>query len=110
MTKFRTIESLCKIVVIVLSVFPSACATGSQWPHNNFLDIYSHQVGKNINDPSLYTRSEIARRRLPNDDIEIEYLHSKRGNCRVFYRVDSVSHKIVDWRYEGSKDGCAINP
>ena len=76
--RFHGAVMLSRLMVVALSLLLSSCAMGSQWPHKNFLEIYNHQVGKSLHDPSLYTRKKIASRRLPSDDVETEYLHNNR--------------------------------
>ena len=99
-------------IVIVQLLVLSSCAIGSQWPHNNFIETYSYQLGKRIDDPTLYIRKKINSHILSNGNSEMELLHNmgKRGNCRVFYEYSSESLIIVDWRYVGNDKACAISP
>ena len=111
-TNFAFIASWHNLLFFVMLFSLVSCAVGSQWPHKNFLDIYDHQVGKSVNDPSLYKRKKIGSRVLSDGNIEQEYLHSmgKRGTCRVFYRINPETQTIESWRYEGSDRACAISP
>lgn len=100
------------LVFIVISLMEASCI-GAGWPHQNFMEIYDHQVGKTIDDPSSYIarypQEIVGSRDLPNGNKEIEFLRSA-SECRVFFEVDPHTRKIVGWRYEGSDETCSIPP
>lgn len=102
------------MVKVMLSI-SVVLLVGCVWmlsPHQNFIDTFNYQVGKNFDDPSVYKpRRRVKSSTLSSGLLEIEYQHLVRwGGCRVFYEVDPVSRKIVNWRFEGTEEACYINP
>jgi hypothetical protein len=90
----------------------SGCA--SLDAHENFKNVMQLEVGKPIDDPYLtrneYPKRLIASRAMANGNTEQEFQAGRGLNCRVFFEIDNKERKIASWRYEGSKDECAIVP
>ena len=109
---------LAKICALTATALLSACASWSEWPHENFKHYYAEQVGKRIDDPSAsiarYPEDIVARRVLPNGNTEFELLKAVSqiddAKCLVFYEVDSKTNVIVAWRYEGNERVCYWAP
>lgn len=98
-------------VVLALCTSLSACAAGIA--HENFKKVMDRQVGKSADDPgaylAYYRRLHVGTTLLPNGDTEEQY-RAGRDPCRVYFRIDKASRKIMGWRYEGSERDCVIVP
>ncbi|MGC2518413.1 MAG: hypothetical protein WA373_04820 [Burkholderiales bacterium] len=72
------------------------------------------EVGKNADDRyayrNHYRRLFVAEKKLSNGNIEEQYRGGRSPDCHVYFEIDRVARKIVNWRYEGSEDDCAITP
>src|SRR5688500_7551828 len=97
------------LLLVCMSVWVVACVEAS---HRNFISQMQADVGKSIDDPffarNRYAERFVASKELANGNVEQEYRIGMRGRCRLFHEVDNNSRKIVGWRYEGSKEDCAI--
>src|SRR5882762_5817891 len=97
----------------VLSCMALAACASVESAHQNFLNINGGMVGKNADAREVQgtrnpeTRFQVIR--LANGNIEEGYRLS-RGACRYYFEIEESSRKIVGWRYEGSKDACAVWP
>lgn len=85
--------------------------------HENFKSIMSGHVGRRRHDPDGFIRrypdSVVAETSLPNGNTEIKYKTGRwmdGEQCHAFFEVDKTSEKIVNWRFEGTKQSCAIVP
>lgn len=100
------------LVVFALSALLAACSFLDA--HQNFKDIMQLDVGRSIDDPyntrNRYRDRRVASRALPNGNTEEEFKAGIGLKCRVFFEIDNKAAKIVGWRYEGSKEDCAIVP
>ncbi|MEE9494857.1 MAG: hypothetical protein V3W04_15995 [Gammaproteobacteria bacterium] len=69
-------------------------------------------IGKRENDPSSdlsrYSHWVVGRSVLPNGNIETEFRW--RRQCPVFFEIDTSTHTIIEWRFEGSELDCEIVP
>jgi hypothetical protein len=103
--------ALRSTVVLVLCTSLSACAAGIA--HENFKKVMDRQIGKNADDPGAYLvyykERRIGTTLLPNGDTEEQY-RAGREPCRVYFRIDKATRKIINWRYEGSEQDCVIVP
>jgi hypothetical protein len=74
----------------------------------------SLDVGQRIDDPyayrNRYSGRRVATTTLADGTVEEEFRSGYGGECRVFFRLDNVSQKIVSWRYEGTEYQCMIRP
>ena len=100
------------VLPIALCISLTACASGGA--HKNFKNIMSGQVGRSADDPDIernrYRNLRIGSRTLPNGNTEEEFKSGRGLRCRVFFEIDNKAGKIVGWRYEGSREDCAIVP
>jgi len=94
----------------------TACATLDAYfdAHENSKTVMQLQVGRDISNPNLtrnrYRERLVGVKPLQNGIVEEEFLSGRDLRCRVFFTFDEQSQKIVGWRYEGTKDECAIVP
>lgn len=104
-TKSGSAAALTVLLGILLG-----CATD---PHENFKNIMAGQVGKDMNSPSARAARNPSNLRgtntLPNGNLEEAYAKAN-GACRHYFEIDRATRKIVGWRYEGTRDACAIYP
>jgi hypothetical protein len=91
-----------------------ACASPSELSHQNFKEAMQLQVGRSIEDRYLsrnrYPARHVASKALLNGNTEEEFYAGHGLRCRVFFEIDNKAGKIVGWRYEGTKEDCAIPP
>jgi len=109
--------NVCGNLVIILFLALPILGCTSYTPearHKGFKNLYGFQVGKKIEDSWLmrYPESVIGSRTLPNGHTETEFQPSTigSGGCRVFYEIDPVTNVIVNWRFEGTEQDCAVVP
>ena len=99
--------------VAVLSCSALVACVSVDSAHQNFLNINGGMVGKNADAREVQgkrnpeTRFQVTR--LANGNLEEGYRLS-RGACRYYFEIEERSRTIVSWRYEGSKDACAVWP
>ena len=55
-----------------------------------------------------YGRFRAGVKELPNGNVEEQYDFVR--NCPVYFEIDKVTRKIVNWRYEGTEKDCRITP
>ena len=100
--------------LIALLVVAALASCSSDRAHENYEYAMQLEVGKPINDRYL-TRNEypdrlLSKRTLPNGHVEEEYESGIGLRCHTFFEIDQTAEKIVAWRYEGTKDDCAVRP
>jgi hypothetical protein len=90
------------------------CACAVLDAHENFKEIMQGEVGKSVDNPYLtrnqYRNRLVNTRQLANGNVEEEYKTGRGLRCRTFFELDQKSGKVASWRYEGTKDDCAIVP
>ena len=91
-----------------------ACASPTEISHQNFKHIMQLDVGRSVDDPYNY-RNQYPNRRfrtgeLVNGNVEEGFRSGRGHRCAVFFESDKTTRKIVAWRYEGTKEDCAIVP
>lgn len=105
-------RSIGKIILAGFVLLPLLASCSSLTPHENFKNFLKNNVGKRADDPSSdvarYPQLLIDSQVLPNGNTENKYLW--RGACRYFLEIDSITRKIVGWRFEGSEHDCEIVP
>jgi hypothetical protein len=118
---WRTSEgALCSALLRVFgSLLLCAACTGcfAISGHENFLRVMQWHVGKRIDDPNTprnrYPGIPLPSTVLPNGDVEEQWVFQRKGFdilCRVYFRVDSKSQRIISYRYEGSPYDCYLRP
>jgi hypothetical protein len=69
------------------------------------------EIGKNADDPGAdrnrYRRLRVAVKELPNGNVEEQYDLIRNP---VYFEIDKVTRKIVNWRYEGRKTTAGLLP
>ena len=103
--------SISSVVGMITALYLSSCSL-LPTPHENFKSAMQSNIGKREDDSSSflsrYSESVADRRVLPNGNNETEFRWRKQ--CPVFFEIDSSTHIIVGWRFEGSERDCAIVP
>ncbi len=98
-----------KFATVVLVLALVGCATGRA--HENFKNMMARNVGRSADDPAVvfnyYKRYRGPSTPLANGNSEQSWIY---GKCRVFFEVSKDTRKIVEWRYEGGPDDCAVVP
>ena len=99
---------------VLFAALLSGCASPGERSHQNFKNTMQLEVGKPANDRYL-TRNEypsrlVGTKPLPTGNVEEEFKSGRGLRCRTFFAINKESETIVRWRYEGSKDDCAIVP
>ena len=99
-------------VIFSCSVFVCSCSYLDA--HQNYVRARQLQIGRSIDDPyavrNRYPDRRVGVRALPNGNIEEEFKDGLGLRCRTFFEIDNKAGKIVAWRYEGTKQDCAIVP
>ncbi len=116
--KYRGWVAMWRMILLLIFFVPiTACASYSlEARHEAFKTMYGSQVGLKADDPdnswlARYPQNVIARHRLPNGNIEIEYrARTAVRGCRVFYELQANSRVIVGWRFKGSEEDCTWVP
>jgi hypothetical protein len=80
--------------------------------HENFKRAMQRQVGRSTDDGDIFWNRYPQDRGAINDlnDGRLQYELRFAPTCTVYFIVDKVTNKIVDWRYEGPKRTCKIVP
>jgi hypothetical protein len=98
------------LIVCVLSLSVAACASGRG--HRNYKNVMQSELGKSAIDPyayrNHYRERRLSSRKLANGNLEEEFWDGRGGRCRTFFEIDSITQKIVGWRYEGTEEECWI--
>lgn len=114
----RQLEKMTRFLVIASFLVLTNCV----WmidEHENFKSIYQSNIGKSIDDPTLYKwphAEKISTQVLLDGHIETEVIHTwgntrrQTGVCRVFFKYNPVSRIVIGWRYEGKNSDCFITP
>lgn len=99
-------------LVAAAAIALNGCITKS--PHENFMSLMSHEVGRSTSDRDSYRNKVpdwlIASRILPNGNVEEAYHAGRRWRCPVFFEIDRTAGRIIGWRYEGEERDCVILP
>lgn len=103
-------QSLALLSTILILTSTPSCSMID--PHENFVSIMRSQIGMSADDPHSYTgayhRYRVSEKILDNGNFEEMY---KRGaHCRHYFEIDQESRIIVGWRFEGTREECAIVP
>ena len=102
-------------VVILLGMLSASC---SSTPHENFKNFMQNDIGKSADDPNVlivrYSEDIVNNKTLPNGNTEVEFLIRAsppyKEGCTAFFEIDKTTNIIINWRYEGSEEGCVIMP
>ena len=102
-------------VVILLGMLSVSC---SSTPHENFKNFMQNDIGKSADDPNVlivrYSEDIVNNKILPNGNTEVEFLirvsPPYKESCTAFFEIDKTTNIIINWRYEGSEEGCVIMP
>lgn len=82
--------------------------------HQNFKDIMQAELGRSADDPyayrNHYRERHISTETLPNGSIEEGFQTGRGPTCITYFEIDPVARKVTGWRYEGTKEDCAIVP
>lgn len=99
-------------VFAALWISLAGCATGRA--HENFKSIMDGNVGRNMYDSYVFrSRNKnlfVAKRQLPNGNIEEEFRAGRGPTCRVYFESNEKTEKIVAWRYVGTEEDCSVVP
>lgn len=102
------------LLSVFLPISLTACGSPGEVSHQNFKNIMQIDVGTSIQNPDAYRNRypgrRVASKALPNGNTEEEFEGGRRLRCRVFFEINNKTAKIAGWRYEGSKEDCAITP
>lgn len=84
---------------------------GCLWvsPHVNFLNTLKASVGRDIRNHADFDKYHVIE--LPNGNAEYRYLKQMTGRgpgCTLIYQVDPKTYKILQARFIGSEQECAI--
>lgn len=99
----------------VMSFLLVGCSIASD-PHENFRNILRSEIGTRIDlDPMLSMCSEnqkyrVEKNQLQNGNIEYRHILRRGGVCTYYCEVDPYTRRVVNVRYEGSREDCAIVP
>lgn len=81
-------------------------------PHENYLQLRKSYIGKSIEKviPQFaeVNRNLISITELDNGNIEYKFFEGR--TCRTVFEVNPRTQIIVDFRFEGNKEDCFINP
>lgn len=98
---------------VVLLCSLSSCIP-SVTPHENFKHHMQHNVGKKADSPHTYilrySEYVLGSRQMANGNKEITYQTGRGRSCIVYFEVDKETNIIIDWRFTGSEEACAIVP
>src|SRR5690349_11264635 len=99
-------------IALVTIAFLGGCAHTSA--HQNFVNIMEGNVSRPADDPYVYRLRNRNLRfnstHLANGNIEEEFKAGRGPTCQLFFEVNESANRIVGWRYQGTKDDCAIYP
>ena len=87
----------------------SSCKSIS--PHENFKAHMTNNIGRSMDDARTQWVSPDAlvdTKKLANGNLENQYRW--QGTCRYFFEFDPKTRFIVNWRFEGTQQGCGIVP
>lgn len=97
---------------ILFAALLTGCVSPTERSHQNFVNTMQLQVGREVGDPDLtrnrYRDRLVRTSRLQNGNMEEEYKSGIGLRCRTFFEIDTKATKVVGWRYEGTREDCAI--
>jgi hypothetical protein len=105
----NSILRLVAFLVFWIGLFACASVTSQE----NFRNGMKNQIGKSVDDPSVYfnryPEMRMSSKTLSNGNLEEGIRIGRHWECHVYFEIDKTTREIVRWRSEGSDDVCAIN-
>ena len=93
-------------------ILPFSISCSSVTPHDNFKNNMKSNIGRKVDDETSYVaRYEgwlVSSYVIENGNVENKY--QWRGSCIFYFEINKTTNTIVNWRFEGSADDCAIVP
>lgn len=92
------------------------CVFVASDPHENFRAHLNKSVGMSVDIEPIFSmcadsqKNRIGQMIMENGNIEYKHILRRKGICTYYCEVDPHIRKVLNVRYEGSREDCVIVP